>query len=480
MLTLLSSAVLTLLLAPAASVDSRPMRSGQEPAPRILLDQSPRAVEYQINRLTNDELVRVERKADDVKYRPIYYALLTRPGMPKPVRDEALAALAALDKASPSQILLDAMAKVPADHSDTGDRLLAMLLGQPVATLHSQRATFEKVAAEGAAPPLLAGAYGAMMIADDDPGRAWQTAAKQGHLVALLRAVPHLSNASGLRGRLFQPVLAFLDETREPDGRAAAVTALAATRPDTATFERLAQEVLAPAGGPDSASRDAAIAALMRLPETAWPRERLEPLARAIVTIVKDAAPARRTSPALIDAMQLGDKLAARLPEEARRSVRRDLRALGVQVVPIAAVPEQMLFDVKWFTVQMAKPVQIVLTNPDAMPHNLVVGAPGSVQEIGSAAAAMPPPTDPRGKAYVPNSPLVLHATRLLSAGETDRLNFTAPAKPGEYVFVCTFPGHWIRMYGVMLVVSDIEAWEANPTAPTDPVTGKPFTAQRN
>ena len=480
MLTILSSAVLALLLAPATPVDSPAMQPGQEPAPRILLDQSPRAVEYQINRLTNDELVRVERKADDVKYRPIYYALLTRKGMPQPVRDEALAALAALDKATPSQILLDAMSKVPADNPDTGDRLLAMLLGQPVATLRSQRATFEKTAAEGAAPLALAGAYGAMMIADDDPGPAWQTAAKQGHLASLLRAVPQLSNAVELRGRLIQPVLTFLDETREPAARAAAVTALASARPDTATFERLAQEVLAPASGPESASRDAAIAGLMRIPETAWPRERLEPLVRAIVTIVKDAAPDRRTAPSLIDAVQLGDKLAALLPEETRRSVRRDLRALGVQVVPIASVPEQMLFDVKWFAVQMAKPVQIVLTNRDAMPHNLVVGAPRSVQEIGTAASAMPPPSNPQARAYVPNSPLVLQATRLLSAGETDRLNFTAPAKPGEYVFVCTFPGHWIRMYGVMLVVPDMEAWEANPTTPTDPVTGKPFTAQRN
>jgi azurin len=370
------------------------------------------------------------------------------------------------------------MAKIPADNADTGDQLLALLLRQPAATLRSNRAAFEKAAAEGSAPLVLAGAYGALMIADDDPGPAWQTAAQQGHVVALLRAVPQLPDAPVLRGRLTKPVRAFLDQSREPAARAAAVTALAAARPDTPTFDRLAQEVLAPPG-PDSAARDAAIAALMRIPEPAWPRARLEPLARAIVAMVRDAAPNSRTTPALIDAMQLGDKLAALLPEETRRSVRRDLRALGVQVVPIAAVPEQMLFDVKWFTVQMAKPVQIVLTNPDAMPHNLVVGAPGSVQEIGAAAAAMPPPANSAARAYVPNSPLVLHATRLLSAGETDRLNFLAPAKPGEYVFVCTFPGHWIRMYGVMLVVPDMEAWEAKPTTPTDPVTGKPFTAQR-
>jgi azurin len=138
-----------------------------------------------------------------------------------------------------------------------------------------------------------------------------------------------------------------------------------------------------------------------------------------------------------------------------------------------------MVFDLNWFAVQAGKPVQIVLGNPDAMPHNLVIGQPGSLEEIGTKAAAMPMPTDPEIKAFVPDTPLVLYATRLLNGGETDRLNFTAPAKPGEYVFVCTFPGHWVRMYGVMLVVDNLEAWEAKPTVPIDPVTKKPFTSQR-
>jgi hypothetical protein len=30
-------------------------------------------------------------------------------------------------------------------------------------------------------------------------------------------------------------------------------------------------------------------------------------------------------------------------------------------------------------------------------------------------------------------------------------------------------------MYGVMLVVSDLEAWEARRLAPTDPITRKPM-----
>jgi azurin len=292
--------------------------------------------------------------------------------------------------------------------------------------------------------------------------------------------VPRLPAAGDLRGRLAAGVLALLNESKEPAVRTAAVAALAATRPDAATFDRLAQEVLGPPGGVDPAARDAAISALRTIPESVWPRERLEPLARAIVAIVKQAPAAKRTDPAMIEAIQLGDKVAGLLADEARRSVRRDLRALGVQVVSISTVPEQMLFDLKWFAVEAGKPVQIVLTNPDAMQHNMVVGAPRSVQEIGTAAATLPPPSDPQARAYVPDSPLVLQATRLLSGGETERLNFTAPDKPGEYVYLCTFPGHWIRMYGVMLVVPDLEAWEAHPTKPTDPVTGKPYESQRN
>jgi azurin len=114
------------------------------------------------------------------------------------------------------------------------------------------------------------------------------------------------------------------------------------------------------------------------------------------------------------------------------------------------------------------------------MPHNLVIGQPGSLQEIGTKGGVMPPPTDPEARAYVPDTPLVLQATRLVNAGDAARLNFTAPAKPGEYVYVCTFPGHWVRMYGVMLVVGDIDAWERTRAVPTDPTTSKPFASQRN
>jgi hypothetical protein len=34
-------------------------------------------------------------------------------------------------------------------------------------------------------------------------------------------------------------------------------------------------------------------------------------------------------------------------------------------------------------------------------------------------------------------------------------------------------------MYGVMLVVGNMEAWEAKRTTPTDPMTNQPFASQR-
>lgn len=470
MFTLLSGVLMgAALLFPAGLQD--------QDVPRILLDAAPRAVEYQLARLNNDQLGRVERKDTDPRYRPVYVAVLTRAGMARAFREEAVAALVKLDRTSTTRVLLDALAKIPPDAAPNAASLLGILFAQPAEALRQQRETLAQAAAPAAPSPVLRGAYGGMMIADGDVAPAWQAAAKvDGHLVELLRSVPHLGNADALRAKLFTPVAALLAGTKDGATRAAAITALAWTRRDTATFDLLAREILQ---GATAESRAAAVASLQLIPESAWTRASIEPLAKAIVALIKDTAADRRTEPATIDALQLGEKLAAALPAETRLAVRRDLRALGVQVVQIQAVPEQMIFDLNWFVVQAGKPVQIVLGNPDAMPHNLVIGQPGSLEEIGTKAASMPMPTDPEVKPFVPDTPVVLFATRLLNGGETERLNFTAPAKPGEYIFVCTFPGHWVRMYGVMLVVENLEAWEAKPTVPIDPVTKKPFPSQR-
>jgi azurin len=454
--------------------------AGAQGAPKILLDAPPRAIEYQLGRLSNAELVQVDRKPDDSRYRLVYYALLTRSGLGREYFNEALDALVALDKTSRPRVLLEGLSKVKPDDAATADRLLAVLLAEPQEALKGDRQAFAAAAGSASSPLVLRGAYGAMMRADNAPEPAWSLAAKrEGHLVELLRSVPQLGAAPELRAALFAPVAALVKAAPDPATRVAAVAALGWTRQDAATFRIVAREATQ---GSDPDVRAAAVASLQALPKSAWPAGEVEPLARAIVTEAAKAPLDKRTEAPLLDAIQFAEKLADAegLSDETRRALRRDLRSLGVQVVRIQAVPEQMMFDLRWFVVEAGKPVQIVLFNPDAMSHNLVVTTPGSLKEVGTAAAAMTPSTDPKVKPYVPDTPQVLQATRLLNWGETERLSFAAPEKPGEYPFVCTFPGHWVRMYGIMLVVPDREAWEANRTVPTDPMTGKPFTSQRD
>jgi azurin len=45
----------------------------------------------------------------------------------------------------------------------------------------------------------------------------------------------------------------------------------------------------------------------------------------------------------------------------------------------------------------------------------------------------------------------------MLEPGQTQRLQLTAPGAPGKYEYVCTFPGHWMIMWGTMNVVKQLE-----------------------
>ena len=124
----------------------------------------------------------------------------------------------------------------------------------------------------------------------------------------------------------------------------------------------------------------------------------------------------------------------------------------NVEVVKMKTVREEMRFDRKEFTVTAGKQVEIVLENPDAMQHNLVIGKPKSMDAIGAAADKMITAKDGAEKNYVPAIAQVIAATPLVNPDQTYRLKFTAPATPGDYPFVCTFPGHWRIMNGVMRV----------------------------
>jgi uncharacterized protein len=121
-------------------------------------------------------------------------------------------------------------------------------------------------------------------------------------------------------------------------------------------------------------------------------------------------------------------------------------------VIVIKSVKEAMSYDKKEFTVTAGKTVELVFENPDAMQHNLVIGKPKSLEIIGKAANKMITQKDAIQKNYVPNIPQIIVATPLVNAESSYTLTFTAPAQVGDYPYVCTFPGHWSIMNGVMKV----------------------------
>ncbi|MDB4640720.1 plastocyanin/azurin family copper-binding protein, partial [Pirellulaceae bacterium] len=149
---------------------------------------------------------------------------------------------------------------------------------------------------------------------------------------------------------------------------------------------------------------------------------------------------------------------------------RTRLRTVAVRVVRIHTVEEEMRYDTPYFAVEAGRPVQVVLINEDLMPHNLVITAPDSIREVAELAGQLGPTDGVKGKQYVPKTNLVLQATSMVPGRASEALTFTAPTEPGEYPFVCTFPRHWQRMNGVMVVVKDLDAWQKNPTPPKDPI----------
>ena len=115
---------------------------------------------------------------------------------------------------------------------------------------------------------------------------------------------------------------------------------------------------------------------------------------------------------------------------------------------------DQMRYDTTSFEVAPGERVQLVLKNVGVLPkiamgHNLIILKKG-VNVAAFAQAAIPAavtdyiPADRMGDIFV--------HTKLLGPGESDTIEFTAPNEPGNYDYLCSFPGHWALMKGIMTV----------------------------
>jgi azurin len=117
---------------------------------------------------------------------------------------------------------------------------------------------------------------------------------------------------------------------------------------------------------------------------------------------------------------------------------------------------DQMKFSIVEFEVAPGERVELTLKNAgrlpkEAMGHNLVILKADVDSRQYVLAATSHATNDYMDPAL---SDQVVAATKMLGPYESDTIIFTAPTTPGEYEYVCTFPGHLaLGMKGVMKVL---------------------------
>ncbi len=434
-------------------------------APTVFLDKSPRVVDYQLRRLSNEQLLLIETGTEDPKYLPVFAAILAREGMPMANREAALQGMVDINQSHRVRELVAALLQIKESEESavrTRDVLTSMLLKLPADELREHQAALLELTA--IANPSVGAIGFAGLISCGDTQQALELAREGEHVEALLQAIA-LVPVAARRNEMHAFALAATAEDQPLAIRRSAIASLAfINTQQEQTFTRLADFVR------DDELRSVAVTTLLSIPAKFQDAALSQALVAWLVEFAEATPAAERTADSFVDAMQLVDHLMAQVPVAAAKSFRQRLRETTVRVVRIRTVEEEMRYDLPYFAVEAGRPVQVVLINEDLMPHNWVLTQPGALKEVAELGLQTGPTGGLDGKQYVPKSEQVLFATHMVPAHEQEALTFTAPDTPGEYPYVCTFPRHWMRMYGVMVVVEDLDAWLKNPVEPQDPV----------
>ena len=468
----LCSLITTILVVPICGQDhdhgddSTISKARQVEAPKVFLDKSPRIVAYQLKRLDNQRLLLVQRKTDDMKYIPVYEAILARVGMSPQFRIESINALAVLQKIHPVTIILATISELDASNREekrTAKQLAKILLGLKTEQFKNQaNSLLEAAQTDNELAASIATA--ALLVSGQSETEIEKITDTPSGQLAFLEAITMLPEAA--QRTAFRPrVLRLLETSNNSQLSNAAIRTLSFIQSEPAdTFSRLAPLIS------NGKLRASTVRTLLTIPV----KERAADASLKATTFLVDLAeqtPAeKRTTAAFIDAMQLADQLLAIVPSEQARSFRKRLNAVTVRVIRIKTVEEEMRYDIPYFAVEAGKSVQIVLENHDLMPHNLVITTPEALKEVAQLGLQAGPNNGWQNLPYVPESNKVLQATPMVPADQQTTLTFTAPTTPGEYPYVCTFPQHWYRMYGVMVVVDDLDDWLKNPVEPDNPI----------
>lgn len=108
---------------------------------------------------------------------------------------------------------------------------------------------------------------------------------------------------------------------------------------------------------------------------------------------------------------------------------------------------EQLLFEQTLLTVKAGEEVTLTFDNISSMPHNWVLVKPGASDQVAKDSLAAG-----ADKGWLAKGPNVLASTKMVEPKNADTIKFKAPTTPGDYPYICTFPGHAMLMKGILKV----------------------------
>jgi len=123
--------------------------------------------------------------------------------------------------------------------------------------------------------------------------------------------------------------------------------------------------------------------------------------------------------------------------------------ATELTINAVGLTMEDMSYDTKELKVKAGAKVKVNLTNKStdaAMQHNIVFVKQGTEKDV-----AMEGLNFPKTNYFNSANPNVIAGSAIAAPGQTVTVEFTAPAA-GTYGFVCTFPGHFMKMIGTLIV----------------------------
>ena len=119
----------------------------------------------------------------------------------------------------------------------------------------------------------------------------------------------------------------------------------------------------------------------------------------------------------------------------------------------IRPVGEDMKYEVDTLTVAAGTELTLILENTATLPtmvHNVVILTTNNDEDVNRVGMAAIVAGEENG--YLPEDDAILAATPMAQPGETVQVTFTVPSEPGMHRFICTYPGHYALMQGVLVV----------------------------